>query len=111
MHKALYSRMLQITLTLSLLLVAGSLHAQISAGGISGTATDPTGAAIPGATATIANQETGVSRILTAGDSGFYSAEGLFVGSSRIRVSRMPTLRKMLPETYRSVQGSAARIT
>jgi hypothetical protein len=81
MQPRLRNKILQIAAFLSLLLFAGSfLYAQVSAGAISGTVTDPTQAAIAGAKVTITNQETGISHVLTTDRSGFYSAEGLPVG-------------------------------
>jgi len=80
---------LQIAVFLSLLAVAGRfLNAQANTGSISGTVTDPTGAAIAGATATITNQATAVSHAATTDSSGFYSAEGLSVGQYKVAISK-----------------------
>lgn len=73
---------------LLLLFVLGTLHAQVTAGAISGTVTDSTGAAIPGATVTVTKQETGVSDTLTTDRSGFYSAEALYAGIYMVHVSK-----------------------
>ena len=88
MQQPFRNKMLLIAAFLSFLPVAGSfLYAQVSAGAISGTVTDPTQAAIAGARVTITNQETGVSHTLTTDRSGFYSAEGLPVGLYTIDVT------------------------
>jgi hypothetical protein len=73
-----------------LLLVAlvGTLHSQVTAGAISGTVTDSTGAVIPGATVTVTNQGTGVSSTLTTDVSGFYSAEALNAGMYTVAISK-----------------------
>lgn len=46
---------------------------QLGTGGISGTIEDSNGAAIPNATVTITNRDTGLTRTQTTGDSGQYS--------------------------------------
>lgn len=71
----------------SLMIVLSSLHAQVITGAISGTVTDPTGAAIAGARVIITNEGTAVSQTLTTNNNGFYSAEGLSVAQYTINVS------------------------
>ena len=88
MYKFLYKKVLQIGAIVLLLSCAGWLHAQVSTGAISGTASDSTGAAIAGATVKITNQETGVSSSLTTDSGGFYSAEGLSVGTYTIDITK-----------------------
>ena len=51
-------------------------------GRISGTITDPSGAAVAGAKVTVTDVATQNSRILTTDDKGFYSADNLPVGRS-----------------------------
>jgi hypothetical protein len=80
--------MLPLAAPLLLLAFAGTLQAQVTAGAISGTVTDPTGAAIPGATVTVTNQDTGVSGTSTTDSSGFYSAEALYAGTYAIDISK-----------------------
>jgi hypothetical protein len=71
-----------------LLLPAFHLRAQVSTGAISGSVTDSTGAAIPGATVTITHQATGITQTSTTDNSGFFSAEGLNVGQYTIDVTK-----------------------
>ncbi len=67
-----------LMLPLSATLVAGvSLSAQSTAGNLSGTVTDPSGAAVPGATVTIANPVSGLSRTITSDSAGRYSFTNL----------------------------------
>jgi Carboxypeptidase regulatory-like domain/TonB-dependent Receptor Plug Domain len=88
MQPRLRNKLLQIAVFLSLLPSGGSfLYGQVTAGAISGTVSDPTGAAIPDAKVTIKNQQTGIARALTTDKSGFYSAEGLPVGQYTIDVT------------------------
>jgi hypothetical protein len=54
--------------------------AQITTGTISGTVSDQSGAAVPGATVTIKNVETGVSRSTVTGHTGRYEAPTLPAG-------------------------------
>lgn len=55
-------------------LLAGSALAQSTTGSFQGTITDPSGAALPGATVTIANPETSFVRTTVANGSGHYDA-------------------------------------
>ena len=63
------------------------VEAQDIVGRLSGTVTDTTGAVVPGASVTIANEETGVSRppITTNGD-GYFVADDLPVGTYRVTI-------------------------
>ena len=88
MHKFLRNKVLHIAVIISLLIVSGSLSAQVITGSISGSVTDSTGAAVSGATVIVTNQGTGVPQTLTTDDSGFYSAEGLSVGLYTISISK-----------------------
>src|SRR6185369_12793964 len=64
-----------------------SAMAQSADGSISGTVTDPSGAAIPGADVAIVNTATGVSRTLTTNDSGFFSVPNLLPGTYEVKTS------------------------
>src|SRR5262249_11891501 len=62
-----------------------SLMAQMTiVGRISGTVTDASQSALPGATVTITNEATGLSRTLTTDQNGSYVATNLPVGSYRV---------------------------
>ena len=58
--------------------------AQLGKGTISGTITDPQGAAVGGASVIIINTSTNAEFKTTTGDSGFYTAPGLAIGSYRV---------------------------
>jgi outer membrane receptor protein involved in Fe transport len=65
------------------------VEAQDIVGRMSGTVTDPTGAVVPGASVTITNEETGVSRPpITTNESGYYVADDLPVGTYRVTVEK-----------------------
>ena len=61
--------------------------AQVSGGTISGTVSDPSEAAIPGAGVTIRNTATGVARALVTNESGLYSAPNLLPGPYEVTVA------------------------
>jgi hypothetical protein len=84
---------------LIVLLVLGSAvsaYAQFRAG-IQGTVTDSSGAAVPGATIVITNQDTGVSQEAVSGEAGFYRVSGLAPGRYRVKVS-LPGFKEALAE-------------
>ncbi|MBI3895995.1 MAG: TonB-dependent receptor [Acidobacteria bacterium] len=56
------------------------VFAQVTTGTISGTVSDSTGAVIPGATVTLRNTETGISRTITTNAQGRYTAQQLGLG-------------------------------
>src|SRR5579863_3392072 len=59
---------------------AGHAYAQVSGATLSGTITDPSGAAIAGAKVSISNKATGVVRDVTTDAAGLYSAPNLLPG-------------------------------
>jgi hypothetical protein len=62
-------------------------QAAIARGTISGTVTDPSGAAVPGATVVATNVETGLATKTKTNKAGFYSISSLTVGTYDIAVS------------------------
>jgi len=62
-------------------------------GNIVGTVTDPTGAAVAGATVVVTNTDTGVSRTLTANGDGLYAANFLVPGHYEV-VASAPSFGK-----------------
>ena len=69
----------------SLLSTAGFAMAQnANSGEIRGTVTDPSGAVLPGATVTILNVDTGVSRDVTTNQDGIYDAVSILPGNYKI---------------------------
>ncbi len=76
-------------LSIMVLIGASRLAAQRLDGTISGTVKDPSGAVIPGATVTIVNDQTGVTRSLVASDAGYYTAPNLLVGSYTVNVEAL----------------------
>src|ERR1700733_3577936 len=72
----------------ALVLTAAPSHAQVVGGSIGGTITDASGAAIPGATVVIRNQETGSQRQLITNGEGLYSAPSIPVGRYSVSATR-----------------------
>lgn len=71
-----------------LLLTAGSLlEAQINTASLSGLATDPTGAALPGVTVTATSIDTGYQRTVKTDPAGAYSLQDLPIGQYSLSVS------------------------
>jgi len=60
--------------------IGGYAHAQVSAGAVLGTVSDPSGALIPGVTITVTNEGTNQSRQAITNESGSYRVEPLQAG-------------------------------
>jgi hypothetical protein len=74
----------------ALTLFAGvSTYAQTFRGTILGSVTDSSGAAVPGATVTIKNIDTGLARTVTTSDDGSYSAPELPIGNYSVSVEKV----------------------
>ncbi len=86
----------KVLMTLTVMLVSafmvGTINAQSGIARVIGTVTDQTGAAVPGATVTISNPNTGFSRTVTTGDDGSYSFPGLAPATYRVEVTA-PTFK------------------
>src|SRR6266581_227268 len=76
-----------IMLAAVLLLGSGYLRAQGATAAISGTVTDPTGAAVPGASITVKNIGTAFSRAVISDDQGRYVAPELPIGEYEVQGS------------------------
>ncbi len=76
-----------VCLVVVCMLLVPSAFAQVSTGGIEGTVTDATGAAIPGATVTITAVDTGISREITTDNEGRFSASSLNIGNYRVQAT------------------------
>src|ERR1700748_2048027 len=72
----------------ALVLTAAPVYAQVVGGSIGGTITDASGAAIPGATVVIRNQETGSQRQLITNGEGLYSAPSIPIGRYSVSATR-----------------------
>jgi outer membrane receptor protein involved in Fe transport len=68
-----------------LILLAIPAVAQMPTGTILGVAKDTSGGVLPNTTVTITNVDTGVKRVVTTGDDGFYRAPELAVGHYEVR--------------------------
>jgi hypothetical protein len=71
-----------------LVLVPGALQAQTTiSGDIAGTVTDPSGAAVPGATVTATDTATGAVKVVKTGDAGAYRVSLLQPGAYTLSVA------------------------
>jgi carboxypeptidase family protein/TonB-dependent receptor-like protein len=77
----------RVWLVVVLFSVAVNLHAQVAGGTISGTVTDSSGRVINKVEITITNVATGVTRVVTTNDEGFYSAPNLLPGTYELNFS------------------------
>jgi hypothetical protein len=82
----------RLSLTIGLLLLAiaipsQQLHAQILYGSIVGLVKDGQGATVPGATVTIINKETNLTRDTTTSEDGAYSFVNVLAGTYDVKVS------------------------
>jgi len=72
---------------LACMLAATTLHAQTNTGALSGTVTDPSGAAVAGGTVTVFNPSTGLTITATTTDAGLYSFPSLPPGTYTVKVT------------------------
>ena len=105
MSRMVYIRFLLVVavLFLSLTTAWGQYGASIE-----GTIADKSGAVVPGATVTVTNQGTGVSRNTAAGGSGFYRISGLQPGRYTVVVVAPSFKKQSSPDvlvTAEAVKG------
>src|SRR6266567_983312 len=77
-------------------LAPSALYAQTSFGRISGSVTDPSGAAVPGVTIKIINTETQTARTVETDSNGFYTVTNLPVGPYTLEASQKGFQTKQL---------------
>jgi hypothetical protein len=82
-----------LLVTASFVLLAAPALAQRSTATMRGTVTDPSEAVVPGASVTVSNQQTGLTRTTTTNGAGLYSVPELPVGSYRVAVE-MPGFKR-----------------
>src|SRR5436305_86853 len=80
-----------------------------STAALSGTVTDPTGAAVPNATVVARNVATGVETSLTTDSSGAYLFPGLPIGSYRVEVTATGFNKAVLTSLTLQVATSVTR--
>jgi hypothetical protein len=93
----------------ALVFTAAPSHAQVVGGSISGAITDSSGAAVPGATVIIRNQETGSQRQLTTDGSGLYNAPSISVGRYSVSASK-EAFATQLRDGIVVIVGQAVRV-
>jgi hypothetical protein len=83
----IHERIAKILLLTAVFLLPSILFAQIDTGSIVGVVRDQSGAAIPGATVTLKNTATGVSRVLTTNEEGEYLFAAIIPGVYTVQAS------------------------
>jgi len=86
--KSCSSAWVYVCLAVLALLCGSRAQAQTFRGTVLGTVTDSTGAAIAGATVTVKNTGTGLTRTVTTGEDGSYSVPELPIGNYSVTVER-----------------------
>ncbi|MPY87815.1 MAG: hypothetical protein GEU99_07835 [Luteitalea sp.] len=97
------------SILLVLLLMVGSIFAQVTIAVIHGNVTDESGGVIPGATVTARNVETGGTRATVTNESGYYTFEALQAGIYDIS-AEMPGFNTYLREGAELSVGARIRI-
>ena len=75
-----------ICLAVFLMFSAPSAFGQVETAGMQGSVTDTTGAAVPGATVTITDVDTGSVRTITTDGQGRFAASSLMIGNYKVQV-------------------------
>src|SRR5947209_1865561 len=70
------------------LILSSACFAQGFRGGVAGVVTDPSGAAVAGATVRLVGADTGLSRTVPTGDSGDFAFQDLPLGRYSVTVSQ-----------------------
>jgi hypothetical protein len=92
------------------LILPTAINAQITTATIVGTIADPGGAAVPTASVTARNVDTGLSRTVTTSDDGGYRIEFLPVGNYSIEVTATSGFKKAFREGIVLTVNETARV-
>lgn len=82
------SRFRSLALLVALVLSASGMHAQSTFGSITGTVSDPTGAAVPGTTITAIHKAAGLTYTTQSNEAGVYTLPDLRDGEYTLRFSK-----------------------
>ena len=102
---------LGLPVLLMILLLSGTfVWGQLGTSTIRGTITDSSGAALPGATVTITNLQTNLSRTLITGSAGTYSFESIPPGEYKMEIEAKG-FRKSVVNRVQALVGSIAEVS
>jgi hypothetical protein len=102
---------LGLPVLLIILLLSGTVvWGQLGTSTIRGTITDSSGAALSGATVTITNLQTNLSRTLTTGSAGGYSFESIPPGDYKVEIEAK-NFRKSVVNRVQALVGSIAEVS
>ncbi|HTF61675.1 MAG TPA: carboxypeptidase-like regulatory domain-containing protein, partial [Edaphobacter sp.] len=94
-------------ITLALMVVSPVLRAQsTNSGDIRGVVTDSTGASLPGVKVTVANVNTGVSRVYVTNDDGVYDTSSIVAGTYKITFSKSGFSELVRPSVTLNVENT-----
>src|SRR5947207_83578 len=100
---------LPLSLALAVCLVPSPARAQAVKGTLLGTVTDTTGAGVPGATVTVTEVQTGISRSAATNASGNYTFSNLKDGVYRVE-AELPGFRKTVRENVKVDVNTTVRV-
>jgi hypothetical protein len=103
------NRLMMMALVVFFSAVACFAQAQASTADLIGTVVDPNGAVVAGATVTARNPATGISRTVTANDSGEYQIIGLQPGNYEV-TAQAATFRTVVVSPVRLTVGQRAEL-
>jgi len=98
-------RLLPVLFALLIALVPSVAHAQFDAATMLGRITDPSGAAVPGATVTLTNTATGVQAVTVSDTSGAYQFLNVRVGTYRVEAELSGFSTAVAPEVNVTVNA------
>jgi hypothetical protein len=93
-----------LSLVILLSMSCAHVYAQSTYGSISGTITDSSGAAVPGAEVTLTNLSTSEKRVQISGDDGHFTFVNLYQGQYRIGIEKAGFKRSTRPNVVVQVQ-------
>jgi hypothetical protein len=81
-----WKRLAALSFVVLVVALSGRVHGQGTTGSITGFVTDPSGAALPGATVTVREVDTDQSRVLVTDEQGRYRAQALVPGRYEVSI-------------------------
>ena len=106
---AIVGRILMSAIVMIFSVSAIFAQAQVSTADLNGTVVDPNGAVVAGATVTARSTSTGITRTVTASDSGEYSLIGLPPGDYEVTVEAA-TFKKTVISPVKLTVGQSASL-
>ncbi|MEZ5427302.1 MAG: TonB-dependent receptor [Pyrinomonadaceae bacterium] len=106
---AMAEKILMMAIVIFFGVSAAFAQAQASTADLTGTVVDPNEAVVPGATVTVKNSSTGITRTVTANDSGEYQIFALPPGTYEVTATA-PTFKKAIISEVKLTVGQRAEL-